>query len=334
MSPRSAGRAVGEALRAAGYADRTVARALGVLAWSGPDLDGPWWCRRNLAEGRLGGLIDLLILGRRLPLALAAELLPAASWELGLVEDDGRDAWATATVLPMGEDLICTDRPERSEGGDGLFLPDSTTLALRRCLPPRRVRRHLDIGAGAGAVAVAAARRAEETLAVDLNPRAAAACLRSAALSGVGGLRAETAGLRELDGVGRFERLSFVLPLLVAMPRHAGAPVHTVARSSELLVETLCRLPDLLSPGGLALIYAQDHTGGRGLAEVLGRAFEERPWRALYWWDYPGDAAAGEPRAGVLALRADTPGGLRVAQRPEPPLGATSCWPQLAEYLR
>ncbi len=333
MSALSAGRAVGEALRAAGYADRSVARALGVLAWTGPDLDGPWWRRRNLARGRLGGLVELLIRGRRLPLALAAELLPAAAWELELIEDDGRDAWATATVLPMGGDLICTDRPERSEGGDGLFLPDSSTLALRRCLPPRRVRRHLDIGSGAGAVAVAAARRADETLAVDLNPRAAAACLRSAALSGVEGLSAETASLRELSGVGRFERLSFVLPLLVAMPRHAGAPVHTVARSSGLLLETLGRLPGLLGPGGLALLYAQEHTGARGLAEVLGQAFGERSWRALYWWDYPGDAAAGEPRAGVLALRADAPGGLRVARKPEPPLGATTCWPQLAEYL-
>lgn len=335
MQPSEAeiARAVGAALRAAGYADRPVARALGMLAWTGYDLDGEWWERRSLAEGRLGALVELLIRGRRLPLAIAADALPPQAWALGLIEDDGRDAWATATVLPMDGDLICTDRPERSEAGDGLFLPDSTTLALRRCLPPRRVGRHLDLGSGAGAVAVAAARLADRTLAVDLNPRAAHACLRTAALSGVEGLAAVTARVEDLELDARFDRITFVLPLLVAMPRHAGAPVHTVADRPELLVAVLRRLPELLAPGGLALLYAQEHAGDSALAEAADEAFGDRPWRGVFWWDHPGDPDTGEPRAGVLALRADAGGGLAVARRPRMPLGTTSWWPQLSEHL-
>ena len=47
-------RRVGEALRGSAFRPRAVANALGVLAWSGPALDGLWWQRKNLAEGNLG----------------------------------------------------------------------------------------------------------------------------------------------------------------------------------------------------------------------------------------------------------------------------------------
>lgn len=302
---------LGAWLNGAGYTARAVSQSLGIIAWNGPALDGTWWRRKNYAEGRLGQLVELLIRGGGTPTAAAHQDFPVDAWASGVLEDHDGQTRASGTVLPLEADLIWTDRADRAfVGDDGIFLPDSTTLALRRCIPPTPVARHLDLGAGGGAVAVRAARWAAETVAVDLNPRAGDACLRSAALSGVT-IAPWTGYAEEATSMGRFDRISFVLPLLMPWDGQGSGPVHTISATSDLLARLIEVLPALTTEGALVLLYCQGWVGGAPLPDVLDRAFGARAWRGVFWWDYEGSTSIGSLRAGVLALQLDRGRGWR-----------------------
>ncbi len=359
---------LGDALRERGYSARTVAQALGIIAWNGPDMDSPYWLRRCLADGEAGDRVQALVRGEPVSQLSAERALPPEARQVGLLACRAGWCQATATLLPLGRDLVWTDRADRAfASDDGLFLPDSTTLAVRRCLPPGRVGRHLDIGSGAGAVTVAAARRANTTLAVDINPRAGLAALRSAALSGVDGVSAFTCGLEALAGIAPVDRLSFVLPLLMGWQGldsgpMQDAPVHTVARTRELLTQTLRALPTLLAPGGVAILYCQAWVGedplrpgqARALPDAIDQAFDGRAWRGAFWWDFQAPvrdglqgqrAVLGTPvpvtrplRSGILALRADAAPDERSHRWVEaacdaPAVGTDDWWPLLAPLL-
>ncbi|MCK6520740.1 class I SAM-dependent methyltransferase [Myxococcota bacterium] len=326
-------RRVGEALRGSAFRPRAVANALGVLAWSGPALDGLWWQRKNLADGLLGAQIELLVRGGRVPTASAHEAFDARAWRAGILEDNAEGTVSTGLVLPLECDLVWTDRPERAfQGQTGVFMPDSTSLALRRALPSEPVARHLDLGSGGGAVAVRAARWAEETLALDVNPRGADAVYRTAALSGVR-MSPVTGDARELSALGRFDRVSFVFPLLVPWDGLTTAPLHTIAESASLLVDVLNAVVEQLAPGGLCLFYVQDFAGARSLPDAIDAAFRGRSWRGAFWWDYIGETQAGPLRSGLLAIRADAGAGWRDEQNEAPDMGCDDWWPYLAPLL-
>ncbi|MCB9780387.1 MAG: class I SAM-dependent methyltransferase [Alphaproteobacteria bacterium] len=327
------------------FTDRAVAQALGHIAWSGPDLDGTWWRRRNLAEGELGQLVDVFVRGEARSERAMRKLLPDAWWRAGLVETVEGGARATGTLLPLGDDFIWTDRADRAfRGDDGIFLPDSTTYALRRGLPPEPPTRHLDLGCGSGAVAVVSAPREHmagtHCVCVDLNPRAPAFAQRTALLSGkrLDDVRVGSAvDADALADVGPFEVVTFVLPLLVPWKGIEGGPVHTVARESSLLVDLFGALRRLLADGGLAILYCQDWVGGGPLEPALRQAFGERGLRGGFWWDCQADHAwhdNGRPlRAGVLALRADAEGPWVTLANDAPDLGVEDWWPWIRVLL-
>ncbi len=337
--------ALGAELRTAGYTDRRVARALGLLEWRGTDLDAPWWGRRNLAEGRLGGLVDLLMLGAALPRGMAADILPAAAFDAGIVVQRKHDVIVDGIILPMADDLVWTDRADRSFKDGGLFLPDSTSLALRLALPPDPVARHLDVGAGAGAVTIAAARRATHTVAVDLAPRSPRAVARTAALNGVAvlgpnaaaddpGIQPRLARADTLPDGAAFDRITFVLPLLVSWKGMAEeGPVHTISGQPGLLIEVLDLVAARLAPGGLALLYTQDWPPGRALPDAITAAFGDRPWRGVYWWDTSGDYHGQTLHTGILAIRADATPGWVVEENTAPDSDVRTWWPWLAGLL-
>lgn len=322
-------RATGEALRAAGYTEAAVAHSLGLPGFTGSVLDGAWWTQASQATGTLQVLVDLFIHGARLPRRVVAAALPEAAWQARLVRDQGGDVVSTGLCLPLGDDLIWTDRADEPSKLGGLFLPDSSTWALRGCLPKRAVARHLDLGCGAGAVTVAAARTAQQTWAGDIEGRASLATKRSALLSGVEGVNTWTGPAEDGPVHGQFDRVSFVLPLLRPLPHHDGAPRHTVADDSGLLGRVIEAMPHMLAPGGIALLYTQAWPGGdRSLPEALHDAFAHRPWRGAFWWDHPGDPDHGAPRAGVLAVRAESDHGWVARQR-----HAAPSWDGLAALL-
>ncbi len=331
-------RALGEALRAGGYRARAVAQAIGIIAWNGRQMDGRWWERANCAEGTFGDRVELLLRGGRLPEERARAALPEVAWAAGLLDSRADGVALDGTIVPLESDLVWTDTPARAfRGNDGLFLPDSTTLAVRRCLPSEPVARHLDLGSGGGAVAARAARSAAETVALDINPRAGLGCHRTAALSGLANVRPFTGGCAEAPALGRFDRVSFVLPLLVPWSGLAAAPVHTVAADGGLLREVLESLPALLAPGGLAVLYTQAWAGSRhpdgGVRATLDGAFGARAWRGAYWWDYEGQSPVGPLRAGILAVRADRSRGWAEAPLDAVDVGVDDWWPDLARVL-
>lgn len=321
--------ATGVALRQAGYTEAAVARSLGVSGFTGPVLDGAWWTHACQATGKLRVLVDLFIHGARLPRRVVTDVLPEAAWEARLVRDLGGDVVATGLCLPLGQDLVWTDRADEPTKLGGLFLPDSSTWALRGCLPQKAVARHLDLGSGSGAVTVFAARTAQQTSAGDVEARAALATQRSALLSAVEGVQTWTGPAEDGPVHGQFDRVTFVLPLLRPLPHHDGAPRHTVAEDSGLLGSVIEAMPHMLAPGGIALLYTQAWPGGdRSLPEALHDAFAHRPWRGAFWWDHAGDPGHGAPRAGVLAVRADAIHGWTARQRQAAP-----SWDGLAALL-
>ncbi|MDP2313122.1 MAG: hypothetical protein Q8P41_09480 [Pseudomonadota bacterium] len=331
-------RALGAALRAGGYRARPVAQAIGIIAWNGRQMDSRWWERTNCAEGIFGDQVELLLRGGRLSPERARAALPEVAWRSSVLDVAPEGVSLDGTIVPLEADLVWTDTPRRAfQGNDGLFLPDSTTLAVRRCLPSEPVGRHLDLGSGGGAVAARAARSAGETVALDINPRAALGCHRTAALSGLTNVRAYTGAGAEACALGTFDRVSFVLPLLVPWSGLGAAPVHTVAADGGLLREILEILPTLLARGGLAILYTQAWAGGHhpggGLRTTLDRAFGARSWRGAYWWDYEGPSPVGTLRAGILAVRADGPRAWVEAPLDAPDVGVDDWWPGLARLL-
>ncbi len=326
--------ALGAAIREGVYRPRAVAQAIGIIAWNGAQMDSRWWERANCAEGVLGDQVELLLRGGALSVERIRAALPAAAWEADCLEATEGGLRLTGTIVPLESDLVWTDTVARAfTGNDGLFLPDSTTLAVRRCLPGTPVARHLDVGSGGGAVAARAARSARETVAVDLNPRAGEGCHRTAALSGLHGVRPYTGLCRDAHTLGRFDRVSFVLPLLVPWSGLGPAPVHTLANDGGLLTEVLAQLPALLVPGGLAVLYTQEFAGSQGLRAALNDAFGARSWRGAFAWDYAGVTAAGPLRAGILAVRADAARGWEEVPLDAPDVGVDDWWGWVAAVL-
>ncbi len=326
---------LGAALRRVGYLPRPVAQTLGILAWNGPQMDGEWWERPVSGMRPLDQLVRFFIRGEVAEEADIFRLLPELEG-LDLTEGlPGGRLQAAGTLLPLEEDLIWGDRGDRAFSiPDALFLPDSTTLAMRRFLPRSPVQRHLDLGSGSGGVAARAARSADQVIALDLNPRALVGCDRTAALSGLNNLSSHTAPLAEAARFGRFDRISFVLPLLMPWVGQQVADIHTHAATPQLLAELLDLLPELLAPGGLALFYAQDWVGEGGVEARLRRAFGSRAVSGAFCWDYQGNSIHGPLRSGIFAVRADR--GPHWAEAPNqlPALGNEDWWPTMATLLQ
>jgi hypothetical protein len=114
------------------------------------------------------------------------------------------------------------------------------------------------------------------------------------------------AAVGDLDQVeGRFDRLSFVLPLLHPWSGRDPQPVHTHASSPDLLERTLRALPRLLDHGGRAVLYAQHWVPGGEVRAVLGEAFGGRPWTLRFTGDHTGSTDVGRVQTGVFEVVAD-----------------------------
>jgi len=140
--------------------------------------------------------------------------------------------------------------------GDHATTRDSAILLLETLEPGRTV---LDLGAGSGVLSILARRLGSgRTVAVEIDPNAAAEILRNMDLNGVSGVEAITGDAAEMDGLGSFDFLA----------------VNIGAHAAKRLREVCDRLT---APGGKLLLS--------GLAtwsvQAVIDAYDELGWTVL-----------------------------------------------------
>ncbi|MCC7536476.1 MAG: methyltransferase [Deltaproteobacteria bacterium] len=210
-----------------------VARALRMLVFADPVND-------EEARATFGSLLD--------PLLDAGILVR---------RDDG------SVVSPFSFALfddICMLADDLRLGSDAVMGLGETTISLcRAALPPRRVRRALDLGCGAGAVAFALARTADHVVATDINPRAITLARANAAINGVTNVELRVGSLFEPVAGETFD-LVVSQPPFVSRPSTEGDSSFLFGgrRGDELAVAVLRGVGDQLShPAGRAVMFVE-----------------------------------------------------------------------------
>ena len=172
-----------------------------------------------------------------------------------------------------------------------------TGSLLAAALPARRVGRALDLGCGAGLVALTLAGRADEVVATDINPRAAALARANAALNGITNLEVRTGDLFEPVRGERFDRVLCQPPFFPTPDGVAGASYsHGGTRGDELATRILAELPDHLAPNGRGAVIGEwPVLDEEPLARRLRRAVP------------PGATSGGRPGANMLVVESEGP---------------------------
>jgi SAM-dependent methyltransferase len=198
-------------------------------------------------------------LGESLLKDLLGEHLVASLLASGLLlRDEARDgAIACPFELRPFENLfLLADDP--TGGRDAVMPPAGTTHHLARLMPAHPTGRVLDVGCGPGSLALtAASRSANEVLGTDVNPRAIALANFSARLNGI---QAQFE-LGDLTAPARGSRWDLVVsqPPFVIQPPDASAItfLHGGPSGEELALRLLAEIPDVLAPGGRALMLME-----------------------------------------------------------------------------
>lgn len=247
-----------EALRNAGYDARMLAKAEAIAprqfdavrlplvqAWLA-DQSGP-----GAILARLFAYRDALA-REDVTRALNPELA-AALEACGALIREGERVRSLLRVMPFGEMWVGSDDADGMH--DPVMGPGATTAELLNTLPGSMPARVLDVGCGAGSLALAAAGRgATSVAAVDLDPRAVALTAWNARLNEVE-ISAHAGDL--LDPVqGQSFDLVLAQPPFVPKPPELRATtyLHGGSRGDELALKLLGGLPEVLAPGGRALV--------------------------------------------------------------------------------
>jgi len=250
--------ALREALRTAGYDARLLADAEAIAprqfdavrlplvqAWLA-DQPGP-----GAILARLFGYRDAL--GRDdVTRALNPELAGALE-ACGVLIRQGERVRSLLRLMPFGGVWVGSDDADAQY--DPVMGPGATTQELLNTLPGSMPARVLDVGCGAGSLALVAAHRgATSVTAVDLDPRAVALTAWNARLNE---LEISTLAGDLLDPIqGESFDLVFAQPPFVPQPPDVQATtyLHGGSRGDELSLRLLGGLPEVLAPGGQALV--------------------------------------------------------------------------------
>lgn len=267
------------ALRHAGYTYAGVGAAFAVGPIDREPAEVPYLLRRIPADGGLGTLTRLLMVGVPVdPADAERALAPVALDDLreaGLLADRPQGVAATLALVPSAEGLVASDweredrLPESAEHVMGLAVSSRT---LARLVPRDPVGAVLDVGTGGGVQAILAARHATRVVATDANPRALAMARLGARLNGV----SDRVELRRGDIFGpvageRFDLVLANLPYVISpettyLFRDGG-------RGEGLSRDTVRAAPAHIADDGLAIL-------------MIGwtHAAAERPWDAIRPW--------------------------------------------------
>lgn len=235
-----------------------------------------WWLRRRATPAvtlaRLFAYNDT-VTRSELDEALPEELIEALVGA-GLIEasPEGR-LGSRARIMPFEGLWLASD--EMDAPGDPVMGPGATTGRLVRAMGQPSGESVLDVGCGAGTLAlVAAARGAREAVGLDIMERAVAWSRFNARLNGLeatflaGDLTAPVAGRR-------FDLVVSQPPFVIQPPSaEATTYLHGGPTGDEIALRLLAEVPEVLGPGGRALLLFDapelpDRPVEQGLREAL-----------------------------------------------------------------
>jgi len=271
MSPtpdRAAAAALGDALRALGYAGDVVTDFIGEEVAG--EREEVVVAERRLSESPVETAIRLLYLQlpvaeRRLPSGVGEALVA-----LGLAIRDGQELVPGSRIVPVDETLLASDGFTRDADDPPDYVATYTPTA-RTCdlLTPRpRCRRALDVGTGSGIHALLAARHARHVVATDVNPRALAYTELNAALNGLDNVECRAGSFFEPAGDERFDLITCNAPFVIS-PEHRWAYRDSAFDGDDLTRHVVREASALLADGGYAtllgswLILDEDLPEGR-----------------------------------------------------------------------
>lgn len=175
-----------------------------------------------------------------------------AAIEAGILRRTGDRIASDTRILPFFGSWIATDDPAAAP--DPVMGPGATTLELAHCIPTGTASL-LDVGCGAGSLALVAARRGTaRVVGVDIDPRAVAWSRFNARLNALSA-SFETGDLLA-PVAGQTFALVVAQPPFVTLPPEVEATtyLHGGARGDELTLRLLAAIPQVLAPGGRAVV--------------------------------------------------------------------------------
>lgn len=305
-------------LRAAGYTSETLKRLLHV---SVPDDVG--WLNHAPALERLRGdrsaaatLVRLLFLETGEAAGAVTTALSRRACEAWItaaaLRRQGATICARVRVEAVGDLYFMADRrflgPDpgalRLGGGDPVYPPSSDSLLLRDALALPPGGRVLDLCTGSGIQALRGAATAQQVVAVDINPRAAAMARLNAQLNGVGNVEVRVGNLYAPVAGESFDAI-VANPPFVSSPYATGPSYHSGGPTGDrVLRRILAGLRHHLRPGGRA--FAVSHVAlrrGEQLEAVAAAWFRDFPGRALVLVCESGSAVDLAAAQALFALR-------------------------------
>jgi SAM-dependent methyltransferase len=198
---------------------------------------------------------------RALRLFFCGEPLPAGEVEEAWLRTGLLEPAAPGYEFPFHlrtvQNLYLVSDYLREEPDAVMGAGETTAILYRAARPARRVASILDVGCGAGTLALLLASDADRALGVDLNPRAVAIARFNAAANGVANAEFRCGDLFAPAAGERFD-------LIVAQPPYYPRPergealvfLHGGERGDELALRCVEEAPALLSPAGVAMVFA------------------------------------------------------------------------------
>ncbi len=253
----AAAKALGSALRNAGYTEDAIYRLLGDDAYSIDRDEAPVEARR-LPQTPIGLLVRALFLQLEISRSDAIRAFGprglAALEATGLAEV-GAETVPRARILPIGRVLLASDgfSLDADDPSDYVATYTPTARVLDSFTPRPQVDRALDVGTGGGVHALLAARHAKHVVATDVNERAIAYTGLNAALNGLTNIECRRGSLFAPVEGETFDLITCNAPYVVS-PERRWAYRDSGFQADELSERVVREAAQHLAPGGFATV--------------------------------------------------------------------------------
>ena len=231
--------ALGDALRASGYADDAaiIGRSPGATL------------RRLFSIGATVASSDAdEALGERLVAALTAA---------GILDHTGDErVGASLRITPLEGLLFLHDRPDAQGAADQVATVGPASATLAKLMVRTPAARTLDLGTGCGVQALLASRFSERVVATDLNERALAVAAINAHLNRIGGVELRRGDLFEPVRGETFDRIVANPPFVIS-PETSHVYRDSTLAGDELSRTVVAQTAQHLAVGGHATVLCE-----------------------------------------------------------------------------